>query len=81
MDRKDRTDSHWDREQVTRDTDGPPTGAQDKVWDRDQVARDNPGPDADALVGTHPDKDDSGGLSGHGHPSGESHWERNDPAD
>ena len=93
MERKKTPGQHWDREQVERDTEGPPAGEQDEVWNRHQMEIDNTGTDAERVTGTHAgrdvdadlpgDMDDPavGGLSGGGQPSGESHWERTDHAE
>lgn len=83
---KETPGKHWDREQWSPDTEGPPPGEQEKVWNRHQWSPDNTGTDAERLTGTDPavdhagDVDDPavGGLSGSGQPSGESHWERSD---
>lgn len=76
---------HWDRDQVERDTDGKPEGEQGEVWNRHQMETDDTGTD---RVGGGIDERESGvdepavgGLSGRGQPSGESHFERNDPGE
>lgn len=88
MDRTDTPGQHWDRDQMERDTDGVPAGEQGDVWNRHQMEFDDTGTDrtlgttADAKVAGDADAlsdPDAGGLSGHGRPSGESHFERNDP--
>jgi hypothetical protein len=85
MDRKETPGPHWDREQMARDTEGPPEGEQqDPVWNRHEWASDEGAVERDAATGTEPGVEDdpaAGGLSGHGQPSGESHWERNDPTE
>lgn len=71
----------WDRSQWPEEgtaPDAPPAA----TWDREQMETD----DDDDAEGPRRSSDardpelanDSGGLSGGGHPSGESHWERVD---
>ena len=92
MDRKQTPETpgqHWDREQWAPDNAGPPPDEQNGVWNRHQWSPDNTGTDADKTTRTDLDDvvpetvDDPavGGLSGHGQPSGESHFERNDPTE
>ena len=72
---------HWDGEQVARDTEGaPPEGTpQDDVWNRHQMKIDDMGADTDpSNMPLVDDEPPAGGLSGHGQPSGESHWDRVD---
>ena len=72
---------HWDRDQMERDTEGSPQGEpQGDVWNRHQMEIDDTGTESEAAA-ERPAIDDgtpAGGLSGHGQPSGESHWERSE---
>jgi hypothetical protein len=90
MERKETTPGqHWDREQVERDTEGVPPGEQGDVWNRHQMETDETGTEREGMTRVDPDEHDPtrvddpavGGLSGHGQPSGESHFERNDPGE
>jgi hypothetical protein len=88
MERKDTPGQHWDRQQVERDTGGSPAGEQGDVWNRHQMETDDTGTDRDATTRANPDEHETGvddaaagGLSGQGQPSGESHFERNDPTE
>ena len=81
MDRKQTPGEHWDGEQVSRDTEGPPPSGtpQDEVWNRHQMETDDATSDRDVETTPRSDLDDAtnaGGLSGGGQPSGESHWDR-----
>ena len=77
---------HWDRDQMERDTEGAPADKpQGDVWNRHQMEIDDTGTEAEATL-ERPAVDEgtpAGGLSGHGQPSGESHWDRveHEPAD
>jgi len=97
MERKQTPGKHWDREQWAPDAEGHPAGSegqpvtgQDEVWNRHQWSPDNTGTEeqrvdpmgSDATDIVEPIDDPAvSGLSGQGQPSGESHWERNDPSD
>ena len=86
MDRTQPQGEHWDRDQMERDTEGTPVGKpQGDVWNRHQMAIDDTGTETEAALERPAIDEDTpaGGLSGHGQPSGESHWERveHDPAD
>jgi hypothetical protein len=79
MDREKTPGEHWDGTQMERDTEGePPDGTpQGEVWNRHQMETDDTGVDTEDVEPTRVDDDTSaGGLSGHGQPSGESHWAR-----
>ena len=81
MDRTQTPGEHWDRDQMERDTEGTPEDKpQGEVWNRHQMDIDDSGTETEA--GTERPVDDegtpAGGLSGHGQPSGESHWERSE---
>jgi hypothetical protein len=86
MDRTQPQGEHWDRDQMERDTEGTPVGKpQGDVWNRHQMDIDDTGTETEAAL-ERPEVDEDtpvGGLSGHGQPSGESHWERveHEPAD
>ena len=86
MDRTQPQGEHWDRDQMERDTEGTPvTKPQGDVWNRHQMDIDDTGTETEAAL-ERPEIDEgtpAGGLSGHGQPSGESHWERveHEPAD
>jgi hypothetical protein len=90
MERKETTPGqHWDREQVERDTEGVPAGEQADVWNRHQMEFDETGTEGEGPTRAGTDEADPtrvvdeeavGGLSGGGQPSGESHFDRNDPA-
>jgi hypothetical protein len=69
---------HWDGTQMERDTEGEPEGKpQGEVWNRHQMETDDTGIDKEAMDPTRVDETtEAGGLSGHGQPSGESHWQR-----
>ena len=69
---------HWDRDQMERDTEGAPVDKpQGDVWNRHQMETDDTGADNATVSPTEVDEGtQAGGLSGHGQPSGESHWER-----
>ena len=71
---------HWDGEQMERDTAGVPVGKpQDDVWNRHQMKIDDTGSDTDpSHMPLVDDEPPAGGLSGHGKPDGESHWDRVD---
>jgi len=87
MNDKKNPGQHWDRDQWAPDTEGPPAGEQGETWNRHQWSPDNTGTDAEQTTRTDLDEDRPagvddpavGGLSGHGQPSGESHWERTEP--
>jgi hypothetical protein len=65
----------WDRSQWPEEGTSPDAPAAE-TWDRDQMKIDPP---ADDDAERDPaSAADSGGLSGGGQPSGESHWERVD---
>ena len=86
MDRTQPQGEHWDRDQMERDTEGTPVGKpQGDVWNRHQMDIDDTGTETEAALERPAVDEDSpaGGLSGHGQPSGESHWERveHEPAD
>jgi hypothetical protein len=91
MDRDRTQPEHWDREQVERDVDGLPAADQGDVWNRQQMEFDNTGTDRegtgreampDDLTGTtDTETADMEHISGRGMPSGESHFERNDPTE
>jgi len=86
MDRTQPQGEHWDRDQMERDTEGTPVGKpQGDVWNRHQMDIDDRGTETEAALERPAVDEDSpaGGLSGHGQPSGESHWERveHEPAD
>lgn len=90
MDRDRTQDAHWDRDQVERDVDGLPAADQGEVWNRQQMEFDNTGTDRegtgreampDDLTGTDTETADMEHISGRGMPSGESHFERNDPTE
>ena len=84
MDRNETPCKHWDRDQVERDTDGVPAGEQGEVWNRHQMETDDTGVDRlDSTPTLSGEVEDpaAGGLSGHGQPAGESHFERNDPTE
>ena len=89
---RDRTqDEHWDRDQVERDVDNLPASDQGEVWNRQQMEFDNSGTDREGT-GREAQPDDLTGttdtgtadmehISGRGMPSGEGHFERNDPTE
>ena len=86
MDRTQPQGEHWDRDQMERDTEGTPVGKpQGDVWNRHQMDIDDTGTETEAALERPAIDEDTpaGGLSGHGQPSGESHWERveDEPAD
>ena len=86
MDRTQPQGEHWDRDQMERDTEGTPAGKpQGDVWNRHQMDIDDTGSETEAALERPAIDEDTpaGGLSGHGQPSGESHWERveHEPAD
>ena len=86
MDRTQPQGEHWDRDQMERDTEGTPVGKpQGDVWNRHQMDIDDTGTETEAALERPAVDEDTpvGGLSGHGQPSGESHWERveHEPAD
>ena len=97
MDRDRTQDPHWDRDQVERDVDGVPAADsvpaadQGDVWNRQQMEFDNTGTERegtgreampDNVAGTtDPGTADMDHISGRGMPSGESHFERNDPTE
>ncbi len=86
MDRTQPQGEHWDRDQMERDTEGTPVGKpQGDVWNRHQMDIDDTGTETEAALERPAIDEDTpaGGLSGHGQPSGESHWERveHEPAD
>jgi hypothetical protein len=68
----------WDRSQWPEEgtaPDAPPA----ETWDRQQMETDDEAETGDAAEPRDPERaDDSGPLTGGGHPSGESHWERVD---
>ena len=80
MDREQTPGQHWDGEEMTRDTAGVTEDKpQGEVWNRHQMETDDT--EGDSKTETVPattldEATDAGGLSGHGQPSGESHWER-----
>ena len=86
MDRTKSPGEHWDRDQMERDTEGTTEDKpQGDVWNRHQMEIDDTGTEAEAAL-ERPGIDEgtpAGGLSGHGQPSGESHWQRSEdePAD
>jgi hypothetical protein len=86
MERTKTPGQHWDRDQMERDTEGAPVDKpQGDVWNRHQMETDDTGTGPEGAL-ERPVIDDgtaAGGLSGHGQPSGESHWERSEdePAD
>ena len=79
MDRTKTPGEHWDRDQMERDTEGATEGKpQGDVWNRHQMDIDDTGNEAEAAL-ERPETDEgtpAGGLSGHGQPSGEGHWDR-----
>jgi hypothetical protein len=81
MDRTKTPGEHWDRDQMERDTEGALEGKpQGDVWNRHQMQIDDTGTESEAAL-ERPAIDEgtpAGGLSGHGQPSGESHWERSE---
>lgn len=92
MTQRQTPDGHWDRDQVERDTDGPPADVPetDEVWNRQQMEFDNTGTERegtgrealpDDLTGTDTGTADMDHVSGRGMPSGEGHFERNDPGE
>ena len=86
MDRTQPQGEHWDRDQMERDTEGTPVGKpQGDVWNRHQMDIDDTGTETEAALERPAVDEDTpvGGLSGHGQPSGESHWQRveHEPAD
>jgi hypothetical protein len=81
MDNTKTPGEHWDRDQMERDTEGATEGKpQGDVWNRHQMEIDDGTTETEARTGRPAvDQDSSaGGLSGHGQPSGESHWERSE---
>jgi len=78
MGREQTPGEHWDGNQMERDTDGVQEDApQGEVWNRHQMETDDTGVDTESVDPTRVDETtDAGGLSGHGQPSGESHWAR-----
>jgi hypothetical protein len=82
MDPDKTPDENWNREQMTRDTDAADDATHEdapaEVWNRHQLETDDTDPDEpEAVVRTDTDiEPNAGGLSGHGHGSGESHWQR-----
>ena len=81
MDRTRTPGEHWDEQQMERDTKGAPVDkTQADVWNRHQMETDDGASQEDRLDRPAVDEtSDAGGLSGHGQPSGESHWDRVDP--
>ena len=79
---KEKQMPHWDREQVAPDGPDQPLDEQGQTWNRNEWLPDRGEEDERAQhVRPTKDADESGEPSGHGMPSGESHWQRNDPTD
>jgi hypothetical protein len=94
MDPNKTRDETWEREQWASDTDAPTEGEHKETWNRHQWASDNPGTSGDTIGVANEATDaspslndldegtaDMHGISGRGKPSGESHFERNDPTE
>jgi hypothetical protein len=80
MERKRTPGEHWDKEQWAPGAQEESGKDQDEVWNRTQVTTDRTEGDEPAEGVRKPDDPATAGEpSGHGQPSGESHWERNDP--
>jgi hypothetical protein len=90
MTQQEKPGQHWDRDQVERDNPGADATETDEVWNRQQMEFDNTGTDREGtgrealpedLTRTDAGTADMDHVSGRGMPSGEGHFERNDPTE
>jgi hypothetical protein len=71
------THKNWDRDEWAAEGTGP-DAPEGETWDRTQMEVDDGEGDRTEDPRDPTTADDSGPLTGGGHPSGESHWERSE---